>query len=77
LFAKHSHVVTLEPNTLPGGFGAGLLELAAGQEAGRRPAILRLGYPDVFVTHGALGRLLEELELDEAGLMRRVRAFLT
>jgi 1-deoxy-D-xylulose-5-phosphate synthase len=65
-------VVTVEENTLVGGFGSALLEAAneAGLDCSR---IVRLGIPDRFIEHGERGELLAELGLDVSGLCRTVR----
>jgi len=55
-------VVTLEENVLMGGFGGGVAE--AMNHRGIKAEFLHLGIPDSFVDHGAISRLLEELELD-------------
>ncbi|HEX7509958.1 MAG TPA: 1-deoxy-D-xylulose-5-phosphate synthase [Chitinivibrionales bacterium] len=77
LFKRHRAVVTVENNALTGGFGAGLIELAASIDARQVPAFLRLGYPDEFIAHGAMKLLAEKLELDGAALARRIQKFLT
>jgi 1-deoxy-D-xylulose-5-phosphate synthase len=61
-------VITVEENTLCGGFGSAVLEAAndAGLPTDR---IKRLGIPDRFIEHGERGELLAELGLDVAGLM--------
>jgi 1-deoxy-D-xylulose-5-phosphate synthase len=65
-------VVTVEENTLVGGFGSALLEAAneAGLDCCR---IVRLGIPDRFIEHGERGELLAELGLDVSGICRTVR----
>ena len=51
----HDLVVTIEENVLPGGFGSAVLEHLEDAFAGRaeeRAAVLRIGLPDRYVTHG-------------------------
>ncbi|WP_437203427.1 1-deoxy-D-xylulose-5-phosphate synthase [Planctomicrobium sp. SH664] len=61
-------VITVEENTLNGGFGSAVLEAA--NDAGLPTQnIRRLGIPDRYVEHGERGELLAELGLDVAGLM--------
>lgn len=67
-------VVTVEENTLEGGFGSAVLE-AANQMGLPTHRIRRLGIPDRFVEHGERDELLAELGLDEEGLMGAVREF--
>lgn len=61
-------VITVEENTLNGGFGSAVLE--AVNDAGLPTQnIRRLGVPDRFIEHGERGELLADLGLDVAGLM--------
>ena len=65
-------VITLEENTLPGGFGSAVLEAA--NAAGLRTDHLRLlGLPDHFIEHGDREELLAELGLDADGLAATAR----
>lgn len=64
-----SFIITVEENTLCGGFGSTVLEAA--NDAGLNTShIKRLGIPDQFIEHGERGELLAELGLDVAGLMQ-------
>ncbi len=66
-------LITLEENTLRGGFGSGVHEFF--QEAGLTVGSLHhLGIPDHFVTHGSPGQLLEDVGLSPARVADRVRA---
>jgi len=73
--AQASLLVTLEENNLPGGFGEGVLDALAGDGLSR-DAVLLIGLPDAFVTHGSRSELLAEVGLDPAGILGRVRAAL-
>ncbi|MBD3421013.1 MAG: 1-deoxy-D-xylulose-5-phosphate synthase [Chitinivibrionales bacterium] len=75
LFESHPAVVTIEHNSIAGGFGSGILELAASLKLTNRPAILTLGYPDHFVEHGNRRILLEKLCLDTPNLTKRIVDF--
>lgn len=57
IFRGHNMIVTLENNTLTGGFGSAVLELANSLDLKKTPSILRVGLPDSFVEHGD-GKLL-------------------
>ena len=61
-------VITVEENTLCGGFGSTVLE-AANDASLNTSNIKRLGVPDHFVEHGERSELLADLGLDVAGLM--------
>jgi 1-deoxy-D-xylulose-5-phosphate synthase len=66
-------VITVEENTLNGGFGSAVLEAAnaAGLDTRR---IQCLGIPDRFIEHGERGELLADLGLDAVGLLMAARA---
>jgi 1-deoxy-D-xylulose-5-phosphate synthase len=76
LFARHNAVVTVESNSLAGGFGSAVLELASSLN-NASVKILRLGYPDVFMPHGSNKELLRLLGLDADGIARSIKNFLT
>ena len=66
--AETSFVMTVEENTLCGGFGSTVLEAA--NDAGiNTSSVKRLGIPDQFVEHAERNELLTDLGLDVAGLM--------
>ena len=72
LAREHSLLISVEENTLIGGAGA---EVARVLEEIRSPArLLRLGLPDRFIDHGDQARLLAEVGLDQAGIVRSARA---
>ncbi len=60
-------LVTVEENTVLGGFGDGVLDLLD-EGALPREGVVRLGLPDDFVTHGTREQLLEEVGLTPVGL---------
>ncbi|MBL4884141.1 MAG: 1-deoxy-D-xylulose-5-phosphate synthase [Planctomycetaceae bacterium] len=65
-------VVTVEENTLCGGFGSVVLEAA--NEAGLPTNhIKRLGIPDKFIEHGDRKELLADLGLDPVSLIQTAR----
>jgi 1-deoxy-D-xylulose-5-phosphate synthase len=64
--------VTIEENTLPTGFGSGVLELVSDAGIHHGP-IRRLGLPDRFVEHGERSELLASLGLDAAGIANTCR----
>ncbi len=69
-------IVTVEENTLGGGFGSAVLEYFADRQdlGGRR--ILRLGIPDIFCEHATRDEQLAAYGLDAPGLARAVHNFL-
>ena len=67
-------LVTVEENSLMGGFGSAVLEsLNNADITGTR--VLRLGLPDRFVEQGSRDQLLQSLGLDPAGIVEQVLAF--
>jgi len=64
---KSPVLVTVEENTVFGGFGDGVLDLLD-EDGISRDGVVRLGLPDDFVTHGTREQLLEEVGLTPEGL---------
>jgi 1-deoxy-D-xylulose-5-phosphate synthase len=72
LAAEHELLVTIEEGVLAGGFGTGVWEtLSSGS---RVPAMLRIGLPDRYVTHGAPALLHEEVGYTGAAIAERVQS---
>ena len=71
--SRHSKVVTLEENSLIGGFGSGILEYF--NEKNYKNDILRIGLPDRFINHGSQSELHDLLEIDPDGIAKKVKAF--
>lgn len=68
LLGKFDKIITVEENSLQGGFGSAILEFA--QENGfDNITVKRLGIPDRFIQHGARKTLLSELGLDKKGIV--------
>ncbi len=67
-------VVTLEENSLNGGFGSAVQDYLEDLNFGGR--ILRLGVPDRFIPHGSRQLLLKEIGLDEEGIYRSINNIL-
>ncbi len=70
----HSKIVTLEENTLIGGFGSGVVEYFS--EKNYKNEILRIGIPDEFVEHGTQAELHQLLGIDPEGIAEKVKIFL-
>ncbi len=71
--SRFSKIVTLEENSLVGGFGSGVLEYFA--EKNYKNDILRIGLPDRFIDHGSQAQLHHILEMDPQGIADQVGAF--
>ncbi|HTY01142.1 MAG TPA: 1-deoxy-D-xylulose-5-phosphate synthase [Bacteroidota bacterium] len=72
--SRIAHVVTLEDNSIVGGFGSAILEYLAGKEPG--VSVMAHGIPDRFIGHGTPAELYAELRLDPAGVAAVIRDFL-
>ncbi|MFA3782997.1 1-deoxy-D-xylulose-5-phosphate synthase [Melioribacteraceae bacterium 4301-Me] len=70
---KFDKIVTLEENTLIGGFGSAVLEYFA--EKNYKNDVLKIGLPDNFVEHGTQQQLHELLEIDPNGIVKKVKSF--
>ncbi|MBE5793606.1 MAG: 1-deoxy-D-xylulose-5-phosphate synthase [Clostridiales bacterium] len=70
LFAEGKPVFTLEEHVVAGGFGSAVLEYAALSSANAQ--IIPIGVADCFVQHGDHQHLLEDVELDDNTLVKRV-----
>ncbi|WP_297698160.1 1-deoxy-D-xylulose-5-phosphate synthase [uncultured Fibrobacter sp.] len=71
LFDAHKTIVTLEDNTLVGGFGSAVAELIAdlGLEGKR---LLRFGLPDHFVEQGEIPALFKLLKIDGESVAKQI-----
>lgn len=67
-------VITLEENTIVGGFGSGVLEALS--EEGVDAQVKRIGMPDRFLHHGSQGTLRGQLGLDAEGIRKTVKQWL-
>ena len=71
--------MTLEESVVVGGFGSGVLEVLAADEAATgKPvtaSVLTIGIPaGNFVDHGSVNDLRALIGLDEQGIERQIRA---
>jgi len=66
-------VVTVEENTVAGGFGSAVAELLHQQRIGA--PVLCLGIPDGFVDHGSREELLAGIGLDAESIARKIAHF--
>ena len=74
LSADHRVFVTVEENTIEGGFGSRVLEYIATLDDSFR--VLRLGIPDHFVDQGPRKHLLKNLGLTAEGIVDSVNKFI-
>jgi 1-deoxy-D-xylulose-5-phosphate synthase len=71
---KTRRLLTLEENTLCGGFGSAVLELFAAHNI-KGVKVKCLGLPDSFIEHGDRDLLCSLNKLDSAGIAQTVRAY--
>jgi len=71
---KFDSVVTLEENSVVGGFGSGVLEYFT--EKGFNNNLNIVGLPDKFVDHGTQAQLHSDLGIDANGIVKRVKSIL-
>lgn len=72
---KDTKIITIEENTLNGGFGSGVMELF--NEARINVKILRLGLPDMFIEQGNRTFLLEKYGLSVKGIKEKIEKFIS
>ncbi|AUP79018.1 1-deoxy-D-xylulose-5-phosphate synthase [Flavivirga eckloniae] len=66
IFKTHKSIVTIENNTVKGGFGSAILEFASANNY--KNNISTLGIPDNFIEHGSVNQLQQSTGLDVEGL---------
>ena len=72
---KFSVVITIENNTILGGFGSAVAEILS--ESGKKNVLFqRFGLPDKFVSHGSIKDLLYNVKLDVENLVNRIETFM-
>ncbi|MCF0205866.1 MAG: 1-deoxy-D-xylulose-5-phosphate synthase [Bacteroidales bacterium] len=59
---NHKHAITIEDNTIAGGFGSAVLEFASDNDYNIK--VKRFGIPDHFVLHGSQDELIKECGYD-------------
>jgi 1-deoxy-D-xylulose-5-phosphate synthase len=71
---KFKKIITIEENSIVGGFGSGVLEYFA--DCGYTNNVLRLGLPDEYVEHGTQDELYKMLKIDADGIIENVKNYL-
>lgn len=72
---RYGKIVTLEEGVLAGGVGSEVLEILDDAGLLQQCAVLRLGIPDEFVTHGDKKLLFRDLGLDTDAIVQKADAF--
>jgi 1-deoxy-D-xylulose-5-phosphate synthase len=73
LSEKSKKIVTVETNSVSGGFGSAVLELLSRESLKRE--VLLIGIPDRFIEHGEKDKLFESINMDKKSLKDRIRKF--
>jgi len=75
IFTKFNKIITIEDGTIKGGFGNAILEFSQ-QYNYVNKKIKIVGVPDQFIEHGSVEELYTQIELDEAGLLKKIKSLL-
>ena len=70
---KFEKIITVEENSITGGFGSGVLEYFS--EKNYKNDILRIGLPDKYIEHGTQAQLYKMLGIDAEGLYKKIKKF--
>lgn len=70
---KTNRVLTIEENTLAGGFGSSVLNLLVQNGMGQ-VKVECIGLPDRFIEHGSPELFRSKFDLDSTGIVRRIKA---
>jgi 1-deoxy-D-xylulose-5-phosphate synthase len=74
--SRFDSVVTLEDNSVTGGFGSAVAEYFFSTDTAS-PRLKLHGLPDAFIDHGTPAELYRDTRLDASGIASVVRTFLS
>lgn len=73
IFSRNVPVLTIEEAVLQGGFGSAVLEYA--HDNGHSHAVIdRMGIPDLFIEHGDVAELMDEIHLNSDEVVKKVKS---
>jgi len=72
LTKKIKKIITIEENTIEGGFGSAILELL--EKNNIKADIKRIGIPDKFIEHGSQEQLKKDIGLTKANIIKQILA---
>lgn len=75
LHARNIPIITVEESALQGGFGSAVLEFF--NEKHVQANVKRIGIPDVFIEHGDVNQLLEEIHITTEDIIKLVKTSVT
>ena len=73
IVSRNLKIVTLEENSIVGGFGSAVLEYCSSKNY--NVEILRIGLPDKFIDHGTQAELHKLIGIDPDGIYEKVKLF--
>ena len=76
VYAQFEYFITVEENSLAGGFGSAVLEYYSSKEKSSLK-LKRIGIPDRFIEHGSLEELHKLLNLDPEGIADQISDFIS
>ncbi|MGA1226923.1 MAG: 1-deoxy-D-xylulose-5-phosphate synthase [Tamlana sp.] len=68
IFKNYNTIITVEDNSIKGGFGSAILEFAS--ENNYKNIIKNLGIPDVLIEHGSVDELQQSIGLDAESIKK-------
>ena len=71
IFRNHQHIITIEDNSLMGGFGSEIAEIITDHKIDIE--LTRLGIPDKFIEHGCQAELIRDCGYDYTYLLSAVK----
>lgn len=74
IFKTYKYIITVEDNSIKGGFGSAILEFAAVNNY--KNIIKLLGIPNSFIEHGSIQKLQESISLDAKGIKKQIEILL-
>lgn len=74
LAKSYDKIITVEENTLSGGFGSAIMEYFS--HAGSPVRVYCIGIPDNFIEHGSRDILLDIIGLNAKGIAKKVTSFI-
>lgn len=71
---KFKRILTVEDGIIKGGMGSAILEFMADNEY--KPTVKRIGIPNIFVEHGSVAELYHICDMDEEGILTKIKEFI-
>ncbi len=71
IIKKHKHIISIEDNSISGGFGSAISEIIT--DKNHDVELTRLGIPDRFIEHGSQEQLIQDCGYDYTYLLQAVK----